>query len=142
MVETIEAIFSAIGESPGVLLLADELDGLLLQRKAMGDRSPADGNKVVTNSVSVKLALAEDDSDSALEDAQNWLDKYASILKSVDCRKTIEFQIYLDSNTGSMTLTLPCAIVRSCGELGLDVAIQAIRILTRTELAEIRSRSN
>jgi len=140
--DSIEAIFMAVGTSPTVLALADQLTGDLQQRRAIGDEPATANNPVEHNSIIVKLPLSNEDDASAFAETEAWLEQHASILKSTDARKIIEFQTFLDSNTGSRILTVPNSIVRICGDLGLDLANQAIRVLTKSEYDTVRSGEN
>ncbi len=135
---SVEAIFIAIGESPTVLTLADQLTGELQQRRAIGDKSDSSDNPSEVNSIIVKLPLATEDDASTFDETKRWLERHGSILGSTDARKIIEFQTFLDSDTGSRILTVPNSIVRLCADHGLDIANQAIRVLTKTEYETIR----
>lgn len=139
---SVEAIFIAIGESPTVLTLADQLTGELQQRRAIGDVSDSSGNPVETNSIIVKLPLPVEDDVSVFGETKRWLERHEPILGSTEARKIIEFQTFLDSNTGSRILTVPNSIVRICADLGLDIANQAIRVLTKTEYEAMRGSKN
>ena len=70
------------------------------------------------------------------------MNDHASLLAGTHAVKAIEFQTYLDSNTGSRTLTVPHAIVRLCADLVLNVANQAIRLLTQSEYEALRGQRN
>lgn len=137
--DSIEAIFMAVGNSPAVLNLADQLTGELQQRRAIGDAPDPSVNRVETNSVIVKLPLTDDDDATTFAETKQWLEQNSSLLGSTDARKIIEFHTYLDSNTGSRTLTVPNSIVKICASLGLDIANQAIRVLTKSEYEAIRA---
>jgi hypothetical protein len=69
---------------------------------------------------------------------EKWLTEHLKVLVNVDARKIIEFQSFLDSQTGSTIVTVPNTIVRLCGEAGLDLAHQAIRILSESEYSKLR----
>jgi hypothetical protein len=126
--KTIEAIFIAFGDSPEVLTLADgQLDGVVQQRLAVGDNNPATIDLVTSNSVIIKLPISTDDDSKAIRDTQLWLENNRAILGKVDSKKVLEFHTFLAENIGSRILTVPNSIVRICGELGLDIATQAIR---------------
>ncbi len=139
---SVEAIFIAIGESPTVLTLADQLTGELQQRRAIGEVPDSSDNHAETNSIIVKLPLPTEDDVSVFDETKRWLERHGSILGSTDARKIIEFQTFIDSNTGARILTVPNSIVRICANLGLDIANQAIRVLTKTEYETIRGNKN
>lgn len=135
---SVEAIFTAVGKSPTVLTLANQLTGELLQRRAIGEGAGSSNTPIGTNSVIVKLPLSTGDDVSVFVEIKRWLELHGSILSSTDAHKVIEFQTFLDLNIGSRTLTVPNTIVRICGNLDLDIANQVIRILTKTEYDAIR----
>ena len=139
---SVEAIFIAIGESPNVLALADQLTGEIQQRCAIGDVLDSSGNHSDNNSIIVKLPLPTEDDVSVFHETERWLERHQTILESTGGRKVIEFQTFLDSNTGSRILTVPNSIVRICADLGLDIANQAIRVLTKTEYEAMRGNEN
>jgi hypothetical protein len=140
--DSIKAIFMAFGDSPSVLKLADQLTGELQLRESIGE-IPNDSNEPnETNSIIVKLPLINEDDDSVFAQTQSWLEHHGSVIGAIDAQKIIEFHTFLDSNTGSRILTIPNALVSICGKLGLDIAIQAIRVLTRTEYETIRENKN
>lgn len=129
---SVEAIFIAFGHSPTVLTLADQLTGELQQRRAIGNLPDSSDNSTETNSIIVKLPLSTEDDVSVFAETKRWLERHGSILGATDARKIIEFQTFLDSNTGSRILTVPNSIVRICANLGLDIANQAIRVLSES----------
>lgn len=135
---SVEVIFIGIGESPTVLTLADQLTGELQHRRAIGDPLDSSGNLAETNSIIVKLPLSTEDDVSVFDETERWLALHQPFLGSTDAHKVIEFQTFLDSNTGSRILTVPNSIVRICADLGLDIANQAIRVLTKTEYEAMR----
>ena len=139
--KTIEAILIAFGESPDVLALADDgLNGIVQQRLSLGDTNPATNEPAVSNSVIIKLPLSINDDIAAIRDVEHWLEKHRTILETTDSQKILEFHTFLDLNTGSRILNVPNSIIQICGDLGLDLATQAIRILSDSESAELRSR--
>ena len=118
----------AFGDSPALLTLADgELEGVVQQRLAVGDNNPATNEPANCNAIIVKLKLSPDDA-AAIREVQHWLEANRVVLGSIDSKKIIEFHIFLESNIGSRILTVPNSIVQICGELGLDVAMQAFRL--------------
>jgi hypothetical protein len=130
---SVEAIFMAVGKSPTVLMLADQLTGELQQRRAIGDSVKPSNIAATTNSIIMKLPIPATDDDLVFAETERWLQRHDEILKTVDGRKIIEFQTFLGSNTGSRILTVPNSIVKLCGSLGLDIANQAIRVYTKAE---------
>ncbi len=136
---TIEAILIAFGESQTVLDLTDKLTGTVQQRLAVGETSPATSDPVTSNSVIIKLPTSADDDLSALADVESWLIKHRRTIDGAVCSKTIQFSIFLDSNTGSRILTVPNSIVRTCGHMDVDIAVQSIRIPTERELEDLRT---
>jgi hypothetical protein len=131
--KSIDVIFIAFGNSPSVLKHADQLTGDLQQRESIGERLDNSNEPIETNSIIVKLPLMNEDDDFVFDQTKDWLEHHGSIIGSIEARKIIEFQTFLDSNTGSRILTVPNSIVTICGTFGLDIAIQTIRVLTRTE---------
>lgn len=138
--ESMEAIFIAVGESPAILTLADQLTGELQQRVAIGDVCDASNSPFETNSIIVKLPLPNEDDDSAFAETERWLEDNGPLIGSTDAQKTIEFHTFLDSSSGSRILTVPHSIVRICSNLGLGIANQAIRVLTKTEYDAVRAK--
>jgi len=140
--QPVEAIFIATGESPTVLTLADLLTGELQQLRAIGDLSDSLHTPAAGNSIIMKLPLTTENDVSRFGETRQWLDHHGSVLSSTEARKTIEFQTFFDSHTGSQILTVPNSIVRICANLGLDIANHVIRVLTQTECDTIRGNEN
>ncbi|MGY8750344.1 MAG: hypothetical protein ACKVHR_20070 [Pirellulales bacterium] len=137
--DTIQAVLIVAGESPCVLELADgKLDGHVKQRNPIGSIS-ATGEPSTKNVIFIELPLNAENDRTALFDAEKWLTRNRTELDNCDAQKTLEFYTFLGSNAGSRILTIPNSLVRICGELDLDVANQAIRIMTETEYNELRS---
>jgi hypothetical protein len=132
--KTIEAIFIAFGDSPDVLALASgTLEGVVQQRLAIGDNNPATNDPAISNSVIIKLPLSPSDDATAIRDTRHWLENNRAIIGSTGSKKILEFHTFLDSDIGSRILTVPNSIVRICGDLGIDIASQAIRVLTNSK---------
>jgi hypothetical protein len=129
---SVGAIFIAIGDSRTVQTLASQLTGELQKFRASGDVLDSSGNPDENNSIIVKLPLPTEDDVAVFDETKRWLEHHETVLSSADARKTIEFQTFLDSNTGSRVLTVPNSIVRICAALGLEIANQAFRVLTKT----------
>jgi hypothetical protein len=140
--ETLKAIFIASGDSEFVLKLADEQPSeTLLQRTVKGEPLPDSDQRAVTNSVIIRLSTAKADDARVLDDVSSWLDQNRSLIKKCSDQKLLEFNMFIDSNTGSQTLAIPHTLVRLCADLGLNVATQATRELTSAECADIFSRN-
>ncbi len=135
---SIEATFIAIGTSPTILQLAEQLTGELQQRRAVGDTIKSSGMSAETNSFIMKLPLPDAEDHLVLAEAERWLDRHATVLKNADGRKKIEFETYLGTNDGCRILTIPHSIVSLCASLGLDIANQAIREYTKEECDQMR----
>ncbi len=136
--QTLQAILMISGESPCVLELADgKLGGHVKQRNPIGSTALT-GEPLTENHVIVEIPISGDDDKSSFMLAQNWLEKHRTVLLKCDARKILEFHTYLESNTGSRLLTIPNSLIRICSDLKLDVANQAIRILTEQEYADLK----
>lgn len=81
----------------------------------------------------VMLPLTTDNDGATLVEIKRWLERHGSLLGSAEARKIMEFPTFLDSNNGSRILTVSNSIGRICGNLGLGIANQAVRVLTDSE---------
>ena len=135
----VEAIFIAYGESHSVLDLAEHLAGELQLRQCIGEVAPGSSTPAAVNSLVIKLPLTDDS--RAMDEVANWLEHHRSAIGSVEGRKIIEFQTILDAHTPSVILTIPHSLVVVCGQLGLDLANQAFRVLSETDLNSDESNS-
>jgi len=136
--QTLQAILMITGESPCVLELADgKLSGHVKQRNSIGS-TELTVNPLTENYVVVEIPIHGDDDISSFRITENWLIEHRTVLLGCNANKILEFHTYLDSNTGSRLLTIPNSLIRICAELKLDVANQAIRILTEQEYNNLR----
>ncbi len=136
--ESIQAVLIVAGESPSVLELADgKLDGHVKQRNPIGS-TRLNGEPLTENFVIVELPFNSDDDVSALESTEKWLTRNRDALLECDANKTLEFYTYLESNIGSRILTIPSSLIQIAADLNLNVANQAIRVLTGDEYAGLK----
>lgn len=124
-----EVLFLARGNTSELLDLSSQLEGELLSRIVIDESSNIDQVPVDENSIIIKLPLPDGDDSEAIKMVEQWLERNFSVLGAVDARKIIEFQTYLEPNCGSRIFLIPNAIIRICGQLGLDIAHQVIRVL-------------
>ncbi len=136
--ESIQAVLIVTGESPCVLELADgKLDGQVKQRNPIGS-TELNGEPLDKNFVIVDIPLDSDDDDSALATVEKWLTRNRNALMGCDAHKTLEFYTYLESDIGSRILTIPNSLIQIAADLQLNVANQAIRILTEDEYNRLK----
>lgn len=125
------------GDSPCVLELADgKLDGHVKRRIPIG--SNLHGEALLQNVVIVGIPTAMDGDDSVFDTVANWLIRNRDALTECDANKTLEFCTYLQPEIGSRILTIPHSLIRLAADLRLNVANQAIRVLTEDERAKLR----
>ena len=135
--DSVQAIFIVAGESPCVLELADgKLEGTVKQRFAIG--STPNGEPLEQNVVIAEIPTGASDEDSVLDTVENWLNRHKDALTQCDAEKTLEFYTYLQPDTGSRTLTIPNSLIQIAAHLNLNVANQAIRILTEDEYTKLQ----
>ena len=131
--QNIQATLIVAGDSPSVLELADgRLDGHVKRRYSIGSTG-LKGEPMDTNFVIVEVPLDSNNGEFALATVEKWLIRNHDALMECDANKTLEFQTYLESDTGSLILTLPNSLIQIAADLKLNVANQAIRILTEDE---------
>ena len=136
--QTIQATIIVAGDSPSVLELADgKLDGHVKQRDSVGSTG-LNGEPVDRNFVIVEIPLDSNNDESALETVEKWLIRNRNSLTECDGNKTLEFQTYLESDVGSLILTIPNSLIQIAADLKLNVANQAIRLLTEDERNGLR----
>ena len=90
------------------------------------------------NFVIVEIPLDSNNDESALETVEKWLIRNRNSLTECDGNKTLEFQTYLESDVGSLILTIPNSLIQIAANLKLNVANQAIRLLTEDERNGLR----
>lgn len=137
--DSLKVIFMAFGKSPAIGQLPDQLSGSIEECIVAGDMIQRTGGLADQFSVSVAVFERPERSEIALEQAEKWLTEHRQVLSNLDARKIIEFQSYLDSQTGSRIVTIPNSIVKLCSNAGLDLAHQAIRVLSKSEYAKLHS---
>lgn len=131
--KSIQAVLIVNGESPKVLELADgKLDGRVRQRSPVGS-AIQNGQALKENFVIVEIPLRLDDDDSALAAIEEWLSRNRTALTECEAQKTLELYSYLESDVGSRTLTISNSLIRIAAGLNLNIANQAIRMLTEDE---------
>lgn len=136
--ELIQAVLIVTGESPCVLELADgKLDGHVKQRNPIGS-TILNGRPLDKNFVIIEIPICSDDDDSALATLEKWLSRNGNALTGCDAHKTLEFYTYLESGIGSRILTIPNSLIQIAADLKLNVANQAIRILTEDEYNSLK----
>ncbi len=135
---TLKAVFMAFGQSPAIGQLPNRLSGSIEECIVPGDCLSRDGKLADQFSVSVALFDRPESNEVVLRQVEKWLTEHSQVLIDLDARKIMEFQSYLDSQTGSRTVTVPNTIIRLCSNAGLDLAHQAIRVLTESEYARLR----
>jgi hypothetical protein len=138
LTNSLKVVFMAFGPSPAIGQLPNQLAGSIEECIAIGDILQSTGKSAEQFSISMALFERPDSNSFALFQTEKWLTEHYEILANLDARKIIEFQFYLDPQTGSRIVTIPNTIVRLCGNAGLDIAHQAIRILSKSEFAELR----
>jgi len=135
--DTPQAILIVAGESPCALELADgKLDGVVKQRCPAG--SSPNGEPIEENVVIVEIPTRLGDGDSLHDAVENWLNQHSETLMHCDADKTLEFYTYLQHDIGSLTLTIPNSLIQIAANLNLNVANQAIRILTDQEYTKLQ----
>lgn len=135
--EAAQADLIVTGKSPCVLELADgKIDGHVKQRNPIG--SNLHGEPLSQNVVIIGIPTGTHSDDSAFETISNWLNRNRNALIQCDANKTLEFYTYLQPDIGSRILTIPTSLIRIAAELGLNVANQAIRIITEDEYNELK----
>ena len=90
------------------------------------------------NFVIVEIPLDSNNDESALETVEKRLIRNRNSLTECDGNKTLEFQTYLESDVGSLILTIPNSLIQIAADLKLNVANQAIRLLTEGERNGLR----
>ena len=135
--EATQADLIVTGESPSVLELADgKLDGHVKQRNPIG--SNLHGEALRENVVIVGIPTGTDDDSSVFDTVANWLNRNRNALIECDANKTLEFYTYLQPDIASRILTIPSSLIKIAAELNLNVANQAIRILTEDEYSKLK----
>jgi len=137
---TLKVVFMAFGQSQAIGQLPNHLSGSIEECIVPGDKLSRDGKRADHFSVSVVLFDRPEPNEIVLRQVEKWLTEHSQILTNLDARKIMEFQSYLDSQTGSRTVTVPNTIIRLCSDAGLDLAHQAVRVLTESECARLRGR--
>ena len=114
-----------------------KLDGHVKQRNPIGS-TKLNGKQWDKNFVIIEIPIGWDDDDSALATVEKWLSRNGNALTGCDAHKTLEFYTYLESGIGSRILTIPNSLIQIAANLKLDVANQAIRILTEDEYNSLK----